>query len=144
VTPEEFAKFYPPLLGWIQTTLTASMGAAETVASCGFRRLPLYFTEETLTSTKIVLVDPLPMPPLSSVGLAQFADFERGNFEGVTYIDTFFLKPTQSKSESMHFRELVHVVQWRLLGTDRFIFICEWLRTLRLSAESVGSYGVRC
>jgi len=122
MTPEEFAKFYLPLLDWIQTALTAGAHVAQTVASRGFSRLPLYFTEETLTSTKVVLVDPLPMPPLSCMGLAQFADFERGNFEGVTYIDTFFIKPTQSKSESMHFHELVHVVQWRLLGTDRFLF----------------------
>jgi hypothetical protein len=122
MTPEEFAKFYPPLVGWIQTTLTASVGAAETVASRGFWRLPLYFTEETLTSTKVVLVDPLPMPPPSFMGLAQFADFERGNFEGVTYIDTFFLKPAQAKNENMHFHELVHVIQWRLLGPDRFLF----------------------
>ena len=122
MAPEEFAKFYPPLLGWIRATLSASTGAAETVASRGFSRLPLYFTEETLTSTKVVLVDPLPMPPLSSMGLAHFADFERGNFEGITYIDTFFLKPTQSKNENMHFHELVHVIQWRLLGPDRFLF----------------------
>jgi hypothetical protein len=122
MAPEEFAKFYPPLLGWIRATLTASTDAAETVASRGFWRLPLYFTEETLTSTKVVLVDPLPMPPLSSMGLAHFADFERGNFEGVTYIDTFFLKPTQSKNENIHFHELVHVIQWRLLGPDGFLF----------------------
>ena len=98
------------------------MGAGETVASRGFWRLPLYFTEETLTSTKVVLVDPLPMPPLSFMGLAQFAYFERGNFEGVTYIDTIFLKPAQAKNENMHFHELVHVIQWRLLGPDRFLF----------------------
>jgi hypothetical protein len=122
MTPEDFTKFSPPLLDWIRTTLTASTGLAQTVASRGFLRLPLYFTEETLTSTKVVLVDPLPMPPLSSMGLAHFADFERGNFEGITYIDTFFLKPTQSKNENMHFHELVHVIQWRLLGPDRFLF----------------------
>ena len=102
--------------------MTASAQVAQTVASRGFSRLPLYFTEETLTSTKVVLVDPLPMPPLSSMGLAHFADFERGNFEGVTYIDTFFLKPIQSKNENMHFHEFVHVIQWRLLGPDRFLF----------------------
>ena len=44
----------------------------------GFSRLPLYFTEKTLASTKVVVVDPLPMPPLSSMGLVRFADFERG------------------------------------------------------------------
>jgi len=90
MSPEEFAKFYPPLIDWIRGTLAASAPAAQTVASRGFSRLPLYFTEPTLASAKVVLVDPLPMPPLSSVGLARFADFERGNFDGITYIDTFF------------------------------------------------------
>ena len=62
------------------------------------------------------------MPPLSSMGLARFADFERGDFDGITYIDTIFLKPTHSNNENMHFHELVHVIQWRLLGPDRFLF----------------------
>ena len=122
MSPEEFAKLYPPLLDWIRTTLSARAPAAQTVTSRGFSRLPLYFTEKTLTSTKVVLVDPLPMPPLSSMGLARFADFERGNFDGITYIDTIFLKPTQSNNESMHFHELVHIIQWRMLGPDRFLF----------------------
>jgi hypothetical protein len=111
MSPEEFAKLYPPLLDWIRTTLTASAHVAQTVASRGFSRLPLYFTEKTLASTKVVMLDPLPMPPLSSMGLARFADFERGNFDGITYIDTIFLKPTQSNNENMYFHELVHVIQ---------------------------------
>ena len=60
------------------TTLTANAHNAKTLASRGFSRLPLYFTEKTLASTKVVVVDPLPMPPLSSMGLVRFADFERG------------------------------------------------------------------
>ena len=121
MSPEEFAKFYPPLLDWIRTTLTTSGHVAQTVASREFLRLPRYFTEKTLAETKVVLVGPLPMPPLSSMGLMRFADFERGDFDGITYIDTIFLKPTQSNNENMHFHELVHVIQWRLLGSDRFL-----------------------
>jgi hypothetical protein len=121
MSPEEFAKFYPPLLAWIQTTLIANAHVAHTIASREFSRLPLYFTEKTLASTKVVLADPLPMPPLASMGLERFADFERGNFDGITYIDTIFLKPTHSNNEIIHFHELVHVIQWRLLGPDRFL-----------------------
>jgi hypothetical protein len=58
MSPEEFAKFYPPLL---ETTLAASAHVAQTVAFRGFSHLPLYFTEKTLASTKVVLADPLPM-----------------------------------------------------------------------------------
>jgi hypothetical protein len=122
MSPEEFAKFYPPLLDWIRGTLASSANAGQAVASRGFSRLPLYFTENTLASTKVVLVDPLPMPPLSSMGLGRFADFERDDFEGITYMDTVFLKPIQSNNENMYFHELVHVIQWRLLGPDRFLF----------------------
>jgi hypothetical protein len=123
MSPEEFAKFYPPLVAWIRNTLAASAPVAQTVASRGFSRLPLYFTEKTLASTKVVFVEPLPIPPLRSMGLARFADFERGNFDGITYLDTFFLKPAQANNETVYFHELVHVVQWRLLGPDRFLFL---------------------
>jgi hypothetical protein len=57
------------------------------------------------------------------MGLARFADFVRGNFNGVAYVDTIFLKPTQSSNENVHFHELVHVVQWRLLGPERFLLL---------------------
>ena len=101
--------------------LTASAPVAQIVASQGLSRLPLYFTEKTLASTKVVLVDPLPTPPLASMGLARFTDFVRGNADGITYLDTIFLKPSQSNNENLHFHELVHVIQWRLLGPDRFL-----------------------
>ena len=78
--------------------MTANSYLVQTVGSRGFPRLPLYFTEKTLTSTKVVLVAPSPLPPLSSMGLARFADFERGDFDGITYIDTIFLKPTHALS----------------------------------------------
>lgn len=122
MSPEEFARYYPPLINWIRNTLAATTLKANTVASLGFPRLPFYFSESTLASAKVVLVDPLPRPPLSSMGLSRFADFERSDFDGITYMDTFFLKPTHSRDENMHFHELVHVVQWRLLGPERFLF----------------------
>ncbi|PYX65749.1 MAG: hypothetical protein DMG78_29465 [Acidobacteria bacterium] len=89
MSPEEFAKFYPPLLDWIRNTLTASAHMAQTVASRGFSRLPFYFTEKTLASTKIVLVDPMPMPPLSSMG------YRRSPLEAMAYdAETVFASST--------------------------------------------------
>jgi hypothetical protein len=35
MTPEEFQKFYPVLLGWIDTTLRAHAGNTQTVVSRG-------------------------------------------------------------------------------------------------------------
>ena len=122
MTPEEFQKYYPRLLGWIDATLRAHPGNPRTVASRGFPRLPLYFSADTLTSAKVVLVDQLPIPPLLSWGLTRFAEFERGNFNGITYLNTFFLKRDQENNEVIHFHELIHVIQWRILGPKRFLF----------------------
>ena len=56
------------------------------------------------------------------MGLTRFAEFERVDFDGITYLDTVFLKQVHSKNEVIHFHELIHVIQWRLLGPDRFLY----------------------
>jgi hypothetical protein len=121
MAPEEFQKFYPVLLGWIDITLRAHAGNTQTVISRGFPRLPLYFSADTLASAKVVLVDKLPIPPLSSWGLTRFADFERGNFDGITYLNTFFIKRDELRNEAIYFHELIHIVQWRILGPEQFL-----------------------
>ena len=55
------------------------------------------------------------------MGLTRFAGFVRGNTDGITYIDTIFLKQTQSESENVYFHELIHIFQSDLLGPDRFL-----------------------
>jgi hypothetical protein len=83
--------------------------------------LPLYFSADTLTAAKVVPVDQLPIPPLSSWGLTRFTDFERGNFSGITYLNTFFIRRAELSNEALHFHELIHVVQWRILGPEQFL-----------------------
>jgi len=134
MTPEDFQKFFPLIDNWIRAALSAHAGTARSVASCGFPRLPLYFTAETLASAKVVIMDRLPVPPLSSWGLTQFASFERRDPDGITYLDTCFLKPHQSKNEAIHFHELIHVIQWRVLGAERF---------LRSYADGLERFGYR-
>ena len=134
MTPKEFDKFYPVVVAWLRSTLAVHSSATRTVASCGFPRLPLYFSAETLALAKVVLVDRLPLPPLSSWGLSRFADFERSNPDGITYLDTFFLKQHQSKNEAIYFHELIHVLQWRILGPEKF---------LRAYADGLESFGYR-
>jgi hypothetical protein len=57
------------------------------------------------------------------MGLGRFADFERMEMAGITYLDTFFVRAEQAWDESLHFHELVHVVQWRILGPERFLWL---------------------
>ena len=143
MTPQEFQKFYPLIARWLRETLAAHARSARAVASCGFLGLPLYFKAETLSLAKVVVLDRLPMPPLSSWGLTQFADFERGDPDGVAYLDTFFLKPHQSKNEVIHFHELIHVLQWRVLGPEQFLQVRGRPRELWLSGQPAGGHGIQ-
>ena len=121
MTPEEFRTLYPLVFGWIRQTLDAHSDEARTVSSLGFPRLSQYFSESLLSSTKAVVVDRVPMPPLSSLGLGQFVSFENGDYNGVTYLDTFFVRRDSASAERLYFHELIHVVQWRLLGPEKFL-----------------------
>lgn len=95
---------------------------AKPVGSIGFPRLPGFYRPETLSSAKVVAVQNIPVPPLSAMGLSRFADFERMPMAGITYLDTFFIRPEWAGRESLYFHELVHIVQWRILGPERFLW----------------------
>ncbi len=73
-----------------------------------------------------VYVPNVPAPPLSAIGLSQFSDFENMNAGGITYLDTtyldtFFVRNELRGNEALHFHELVHIIQWQLLGPKSFV-----------------------
>jgi hypothetical protein len=121
MTPKEFDAMYPLIMGWIQQTLATHASKARMVESLGFQRLPQYFSPELLAYAKVVYVDVVPVPPLSQLGLNRFSDFENMNAGGISYLDTFFIRQEAQRDESLHFHELVHVIQWKLLGAKAFV-----------------------
>lgn len=121
MTPQEFQVVYPQIIDWIRRTLDTFAPQARPIASLGFQRLGQYFSAALLASTKAVSVDQIPMPPLGELGLHQFAEFAKGNYDGITYLDTFFVKRYRAADERLYFHELIHVVQWRLLGPEHFL-----------------------
>ena len=121
MTKQEFQTIYPLVLGWIQRTLEHHAPAARPVASLGFNRLSLYYDKDTLTTSKVIPVTRVPVPPLSAMGLARFVEFEQMDMAGITYLDTYFVRADHIHDESLHFHELVHVIQWRLLGPEEFL-----------------------
>lgn len=121
LTPQEFQAIYPRVMNWIRLTLDASASEACTVVSLEFPRLRHYFSDGLLAATKVVSVDRVPVPPLAALGLNQFSEFVNGNYDGITYLDTFFVKHYRAADERLYFHELIHVVQWRLLGPERFL-----------------------
>jgi len=54
--------------------------------------------------------------------------------DGITYLDTYFVRREAARQESLHFHELVHAAQWRILGLERF---------LALYAEGLEKFGYR-
>lgn len=121
LTPEEFRSKYPILIGWINKTVAAHAPLSKPVSGLGFRRLPSYFSAALLSAARVVHVDRLPMPPLSQMGFTQFTEWERIEYGGITYMDTFFVTPGEVANEALHFHELVHVIQWRALGPESFV-----------------------
>jgi hypothetical protein len=121
MTPDRFRDTYPLILNWIRQTLATHAPQARPVAAFGFPRLPAYFSREVLVSAKVVVVEVVPFPPLTAMGLPEFADFENMDAGGITYLDTFFVKEGLADEEPLHFHELTHVIQWRLLGLERFL-----------------------
>jgi len=134
VTPEDFQKVFPFVRDWISKTLAAHAPKAKSAASFNFQKLPLYHSNELLARAKVVVVDKCPVPPVSTIGLTQFADFENMNARGIAYLDTYFVLWHEAEQESLHFHELVHVIQWQLLGAERF---------LALYADGLEKHGYR-
>jgi hypothetical protein len=104
MTPQEFEAAFPKVMRWIEQTLLAHQALARPVASKGFKRLPLYFRQANIDAAKFAAVDRIPMLPLSSIGLTRFKEFERGDYDGITYLDTYFLKRQKAGDESLHYR----------------------------------------
>jgi hypothetical protein len=106
---------------WIDELLARHRSGAVPVASLPFAHLGRYYLPRTLESSHVVLVDRVPTPPLTALGMPGFSDFENMDASGITYRNTFFVERSVANDESLHFHELVHIVQWRMLGSRNFL-----------------------
>jgi hypothetical protein len=111
----------PAVHSWITAIVEQYRHIAQPVGSFGFTRLPAYFAKDTLEHARVVIVDLVPKLPLSALGLANFSDVETLESDGTTYRNVYFLNRARVNDESLHFHELIHVIQWDLLGGDRFL-----------------------
>lgn len=111
----------PEVRAWIDRTLAVHATLARPVSTLGFLRLASYYSANLLASARVISVAKVPIPPLASMGLAGFVEFENLDAIGITYLSSFFVRHGSERDESLHFHELVHVVQWQHLGPDRFI-----------------------
>ncbi len=106
--------------GWIDSTLERH--AADRVSCEGLATsLEGYFSREFLAGSYFVITDELPrpdFPELHALGLGEFLGLDA---DGITYKNTYFIRPALADKVDLHFHELVHVAQWRQLGAPVFI-----------------------
>lgn len=118
----KFKSILPAVREWIDTILEENKPNAVSVASRAFPRLGKVFPHDLLNRAQVVVViGKVPFPPLSRMGLHEFMQMENMQMAGITYKNTFFVSHLH-ETESLHFHELVHVIQWERLGVDRFLF----------------------
>jgi hypothetical protein len=111
----------PSVRAWTQDLVARHAAAARPVADRAFPRLPDYFPEDLLRTTSVVTVTRVPFPPLSSeFGLSELAELEHMSFSAITFAGMIFAH-TSVAAEATFFHEMVHVVQWKVLGIDDFI-----------------------
>jgi hypothetical protein len=121
MNPQALLEKLPLVRNWIDRTLAAHSQKARPVASYRFPRLGAFYSNQLLNAARVIEVERVPVPPLTSFGLTGFEEFERGNYTGVTFLDSYFVQLNEASKESLHFHELVHVVQWQHLGPERFL-----------------------
>lgn len=119
----------PMIEKWIDKTL--AQHADERVSCEGLApHFEGYFSPAFLSQSYFVLTDELPkpdMPELQALGLGGFLALDA---DGITYKDTYFIKPALVEKLDLHFHELVHVAQWQHLGAAAFIerYVREFLQ----------------
>jgi hypothetical protein len=111
----------PGIRKWIGDTIAQHEQAARSVESFGFTRLACHYSAEPLAAARVVVVDTIPKPPLTAIGLTAFKEFEEMVSAGITYLNHYFLRRGRENDESLHFHELVHTVQWQTLGPVDFL-----------------------
>jgi len=80
-----------------------------------------FYRKSFLMKAYYVVVDKIPKPDypeFREMGLSDFLDID---VDGITYKDTYYIKPHVADNLRLHFHELVHVAQWKQLGADGFI-----------------------
>jgi len=80
-----------------------------------------YYSESFLKQTYFVVLDDIPKIDLPELRVLGFGDFIDMPANGITYKNTYYITPSGINNLRLHFHELVHVVQWQILGAENFI-----------------------
>jgi hypothetical protein len=106
---------------WIGHTLAAHKAQMYPVAAAQLERLNQYYPKNVLQRVQRVLVDRCPIPPLAVTGIPQLAEIEGWDIKGIPWVNTIFIRRDLADWDAVHFHELLHIIQWESLGTERYL-----------------------
>ena len=111
----------PTLVEWMDHLLEANRGNAIPVIEFGFKKIDVVYPENLRKFAKVVSIkDRVPLPPFKRMGLPEFTELENINAVGITYKEIIFIKG-EHLTEINCFHEMLHVVQWRHVGVEKFL-----------------------
>ena len=118
---EQFKRLLSDVQNWIVHTLAEYAGQMEPIAAAQFERLNGYYPNTLLQRVQRVIVDRCPTPPLASTGIPQLSEIETWDVKGIPWQNTIFIRRDLADWDAVHFHELLHIIQWDLLGTERYL-----------------------
>jgi hypothetical protein len=119
--PSQFKKLLSDIEEWIGQTLSAFKTQMQPVAAAQLDRLNQYYPKTVLQRIQRVIVDRCPVPPLAVTGIPQLAEIEKWDIKGIPWINTIFIRRDLADWDAVHFHEMLHIIQWEYLGTERYL-----------------------
>lgn len=119
---------------WIMNQRNLHFPIAQELSEPDRKSLEPYFDPDSLISARIRLVDFIQNPQfyieIIKLGIPNLIDFTQ--MAGITFVDCILISKKftydQQSWTSLLFHEMVHVAQYRLLGTKRFaeLYVIGW------------------
>jgi hypothetical protein len=118
---ENFKRLLSDVKQWIVETLAEHDAQKQPVAAANFVKLERFYPADFLQRIQRVIVDRCPVPPLANTGTPQLSEIENWDLKGIPWENTIFIRRDLANWDAVHFHELLHIVQWQYLGTDRYL-----------------------
>jgi hypothetical protein len=109
----------PLMERWMDALHAAHLRDSIAARELGLPRVFDHFPARVLDETRVVTVSELPFPPVSAYRLPEFEPMATTPMTGITFGNMYFVRP--EASAGVHVHELVHVVQWNVLGRSDFL-----------------------
>ncbi len=119
---DELKRHLPGVEAWVDAYIARPEHLYAPLDLAALPRLARCFSPEFLRGVQVAQVERIEMPPVAGMG-PDFNDLVQleSIICGRSYRDRIFVLPQAVGSESTHFHELVHLLQWAEAGSSLFL-----------------------